>query len=462
LKKTKIICTVGPASLARATLERMIQEGMNGARINTAYGTLDQYAVIIETIRETADIPVIVDIKGPEIRLRATKSRFVKKDEALEVGFDAEEIGFNHDFYDGIGVGDEIYIDNGKIRTRVTKKKDRKLHLHVLNGGQISDGKGVNIPGKQLRLPTLLQRDLGILDFAKKHDIEYIALSFARSLRDVENLRSRSRGFKGAVMAKIENYEGVKNFEEISDAVEGIMIARGDLGVEIQSEKVPLVQKSLTKICNQKGIPVVIATEMLESMIHRPTPTRAEVSDVANAILDGTDAIMLSGETSVGRYPIESVSTMSRIAKEIEVEARSHIEESEFANISDTISRSIEKICQTMPIDKVVTLTRSGYTARMIARFRIEPPIIAVSPEKLVKKQLELVFGVHPIQMDYQEERDRILAVAKELRSRKLIKNKDTVLFTAALRTTMKHASNLIEIHDVGELMHLTASRTRK
>ena len=435
---------------------------MNGARINTAYGTLDQYAAIVETIRETADIPVIIDIKGPEIRLRATKSRVVKKDEVLEAGFDAEEISFNHDFYDGIDIGDEIYIDNGKIRTQVTEKKDRKLHLHVLNGGQISGGKGVNIPGKQLKLPTLLQRDLEILDFAKKHDIEYVALSFTRNVEDINNLRSRSRGFKGAVIAKIENHEGVKNFEEISDAVESIMIARGDLGVEIQSEKVPLVQKSLTKICNQKGIPVAIATEMLESMIHRPTPTRAEVSDVANAILDGTDAIMLSGETSVGRYPAESVSTMSRIARETEVVARSHIENSEFVNISDTISRSIEKICQTMPIDKVVTLTRSGYTARMIARFRIEPPIIAVSPEKRVKKQLELVFGVHPIQMNYQEERDRILAVAKELRSRGLITNEDTVIFTAALRTTMKHASNLIEIHDVGELMRLTASQSHK
>jgi pyruvate kinase len=453
LKKTKIICTIGPASLQTEILRKMYQAGMNGARINTAYGTLDQYRLIVDNVRETADIPIIVDIKGPEIRLRAKRKRTVKKGEVLEVGFNREEISFNHNFYDRMSIADDVYIDNGKIRTRVIEKDNGILRLLVMNDGEISDGKGVNVPNKQLSVPTLSKKDLEIIEFAEKYDVEYIALSFTRSAQDVNVLKSKAHGFEGAIIAKIENFEGVKNFEEILGGVEGIMVARGDLGVEIRPEKVPLVQKSLIKSCNQKGKTVVTATEMLESMMHSSTPTRAEVSDVANAILDGTDATMLSGETSIGDYPVDSVSMMSRIAKETETAVRSKIEDREFINISDTVSKSIQRTCQTMPIDTIVTLTRSGYTAKMIARFKVVPPIIAVTPEKRVKKQLELVFGVHPVHMDYRKEEDRILAVAKRLRFMNLINDEDTVLFTAASRTITKHASNLIEIHNIRELM---------
>ena len=286
----------------------------------------------------------------------------------------------------------------------------------------------------------------------------YVALSFTRSRKDVDAFKANSKGFKGAIIAKIENTEGIENFEEILNSVEGVMIARGDLGVEIKLEKVPLIQKELIKRCNQRGKIVITATEMLESMIHQPNPTRAEVSDVANAILDGTDAIMLSGETSIGKYPVESVLMMARIAKEVEPSVKSHIEEEKFINISDAVSKAIQKICRDMPIDKVVTLTRSGYTAKMIARFRIAQPIIAVTSEERVKKQLELVFGVYPVHIDYRGEKDQILAVAKKLHSKHLIHESDTVLFTAAFRTKLKHASNLIEIHKIKELINLTTT----
>jgi pyruvate kinase len=286
--------------------------------------------------------------------------------------------------------------------------------------------------------------------------VEYIALSFTRNAQDLNNLKAKAERFKGRIIAKIENSEGVKNFEEILSIADCVMIARGDLGVEIELERVPLVQKSLIGMCNQRGKPVITATDMLESMMYQPTPTRAEVSDVANAILDGADAVMLSGETSVGKYPVESVLMMSRIAKETETAVESRIKEEKFVNVSDAISKAVQKICQNMPVDKVVTLTRSGYTARMIARFRITQPIIAVTPEKRVKKQLELVFGVYPVHIDYHGEKDRILAVANKLYSMKLLKDEDTVLFTAAFRTTLKHASNLIEIHNIEELMHFT------
>jgi pyruvate kinase len=437
----------------------MYEAGMNGARINTAYGSDRQHKLIVASVRKAADIPIILDIKGPEIRLHVAETRTVRMGEEVEIGFNDEEIRFNHAFYDEVNVGDKVYIDNGKIRTRVVGKPDGKLRLSVMNDGEISDGKGVNIPNKMLAVPTLSRKDYKLLDFACDHEVEYIALSFTRNIKDVQNLQSRLQGFNGAIIAKIENSEGVKNFEAILGAVDSIMIARGDLGVEIEPERVPLLQKWIIKQCNQQGKPAITATEMLESMIHRPTPTRAEVSDVANAILDGTDAIMLSGETSIGQYPVESVSMMSRIAHETETSVESNIQDNSFTNISDTVSRSIHRICQSMAVSKVVTLTRSGYTAKMLARFRITPTIIAVTPSINVKRQLELVFGVHPVHFNYQPEEDRILAVTNKLRSASLVDDDDTVVFTAAFRTSLKHASNLIEIHKIRELVESASSK---
>jgi pyruvate kinase len=250
----------------------------------------------------------------------------------------------------------------------------------------------------------------------------------------------------------------VQNVEEILDAASGLMVARGDLGVEIEPERVPLVQKSLIKLCNQKGKLVVTATEMLESMINQPSPTRAEVSDVANAILDGSDAIMLSGETAVGQYPVKTIEMMTRIANETEKAAKSNVEDTPFINISDTVSRAIQRICLSMPVHKVIPLTRSGYTARMIARFKLAQPIIAVTPEIKVKKQLELTFGVRPVLINYREEKDRILTVANQLHEMHLVDDEETVLFTEGVRTTMEHASNSIEIHKIKELREFSSS----
>jgi pyruvate kinase len=326
-----------------------------------------------------------------------------------------------------------------------------------LNSGVIEDGKGVNIPNKHLSVPTFPEKDLEIIRFAKKHGVEYVALSFTRNAKDVKNL-SQTNSFEGGIIAKIENSEGVQNVEEILDACSGIMVARGDLGVEIEPERVPLVQKSLIKLCNQKGKLVVTATEMLESMIHQPNPTRAEVSDVANAILDGSDAVMLSGETAVGQYPVEAVEMMTRIANETEKAVKSTVEDTPFINISDTVSRAIQRISQSMPVHKVIPLTRSGYTARMIARFKLAQPIIAVTPESKVKKQLELTFGVYPVMIDYSEEKDRISAVANKLGEMHLVDDEETVLFTEGVRTTVEHASNSIEIHKIKELRKFASS----
>jgi pyruvate kinase len=432
-------------------IEKMIAAGMSGVRINTAYGDIAQYERMVDLVREISQIPIIIDIKGPEIRLK-TKKRALHEGEIFNVSFEDEETSFNWDFNDKIAPGDLILIDNGKIKTQVLEKTDKHLRLKVVLGGEIADGKGVNIPNKSLDVPTLSNRDREIIHFAEICDADYIALSFTRNAKDVSNLRSEARDFKGAVIAKIENSEGINAFSQILEVSDGIMVARGDMGVEIEPEKVPLVQKLMIKSCNQKGKLVIIATEMLESMIQQPIPTRAEVSDVANAILDGTDATMLSGETAIGKYPAECVTMMSRIATEVEKATQSHVEEEGFTNISDAVSKAIWRLCQTMPIDKVVTLTRSGYTARMISRFKLSQPIIAVTQDERVKRQLELTFGVYPVYVEYEERKDPICEVANKLSSMNLITDEDLVLFTAASRTSAKHASNLIEIHEIKEL----------
>ena len=457
LKKTKVICTVGPATLSKQMIQKMFQAGMNGVRINTAYGSIAQYRSVIAAVREIADIPIMIDLKGPEIRIKMSQRRAFVKGEILEIGFDGGEVSFNHDFYDKMQVDDAVYLDNGRIRTRVVERKGRKLRLLTLNGGFIEDGKGVNIPNKSLSVPTFLEKDFELIRFAEEGEVEFVALSFTRDAEDVKNL-SKNSSFEGGVIAKIENPEGVRNVGEILEVADGLMVARGDLGVEIEPERVPLVQKSLIKLCNHRGKLVVTATEMLESMIYNPGPTRAEVSDVANAILDGSDAVMLSGETAVGKYPVEAVEMMSRIANETERAVRSNVEAASFVNISDTVSRAIQRISEGMPLHKVIPLTRSGYTARMIARFKIAQPIIAVTPDAKVKKQLELVYGVVPVMIDYCEEEDRILAVANQLRKMRLVDDEETVLFTEAVRTTEEHSSNSIEIHKVAGLRRFAAS----
>ncbi|MCW4052583.1 MAG: pyruvate kinase, partial [Candidatus Bathyarchaeota archaeon] len=259
MKKPKTICTIGPSSLSARRLKRMYDAGMNGARINTAYGTAKQHKLIVDNVRKTADIPIILDVKGPEIRLHVAKARVLRRGEKLEIGFNDEEIRFNHTFYDKMNVADEIYIDNGKILTQVIGKTNGKLRVSVINDGEISDGKGVNIPNKMLSVPTLSQKDYELLDFACEHEVEYVALSFTRNVEDVQNLKSRLQGFEGAIIAKIENPEGIKNFEAIMASAEAIMIARGDLGVEIEPERVPLLQKWMIRLCNQKGKTAVTA-----------------------------------------------------------------------------------------------------------------------------------------------------------------------------------------------------------
>ena len=458
-KKTKIICTIGPTSMKLSVMRRLHRAGMNGVRINTAHGDFDQYSAIVENSRAVGEIPVVLDIKGPEVRTRVSKPLKVKRGDEVFAGFGDEEISFTYDFLDKVRAGDRILIDNGTLETRIKKKEAGRLCLVVLNDGTIGDRKGVNIPHRRLDLPGLSKKDLKAIDFARRNKVDFLALSFTRKADDLLNLRELTRSFEPAIMAKIEDSEGVRNIEQIIDCADAVMVARGDLGVEIPSEKVPLIQKEIIRRCNQRGKIVVTATQMLESMMKNPFPTRAETSDVANAILDGSDAVMLSGETSVGRYPVQSVKVMSRIAREAERAVVSNVQVKGFENISSFISDSVRRIAHGMPLDKIVTITRSGYTARMITRFRVKQPVIAVTYTTKVRDRLHMVWGVEPLAIERPKVGDLILYVAKILLKKGLLDEDDVVLFTAGIRTTQKHASNLLEIHTVREL--LTYGRIR-
>jgi pyruvate kinase len=462
MKKTKIICTIGPASISLETIREMVLEGMNCARINTAHGDFPQYSKIISNVRKAGKTPILIDIKGPEVRIIAKAPQKVKAGEKFEAGFgESYKISFTYNFLSEIELGDEVVIANGKVRARIVSKASRGIVLQALNDGTIEDRKGVNIPGRPLNVPSLSDKDRKSIDFAIKNKVEFIALSFVRSREDVLGVRKLLGDRRIGLISKIENLQGVTNLKEILEESDGIMIARGDLGVEIPQEKIPLIQKDIIKQCNQRGRISITATQMLESMISAPAPTRAETSDVANAILDGTDAVMLSGETATGLYPVESVKTMSNIAREVEDSVQNRVQMTGYFNISDTISKSIQHIAENMPLQKIIPITRSGYTARMIARFRLDVPIIAVTDDLITRGQLELVFGVIPVHIKKIPQTKRILQVAEHLYGLGLLHPDETVLFTAGVRTSKKHASNLIEIHTVGELLKFSSLTKR-
>jgi pyruvate kinase len=430
----------------------MYQAGMNGVRINTAFGSFSQYEEIIKNVRKIGDIPVLLDLKGPDIRVKLTGTRDLKTGDLVEIG-SGNPIDLNYSIYDRLKIGDKVLIDDGKVSMRIVDKGKSHVQLVVDRGGRVEDGKGVNIPGKRFPLPSVSENDLKALSHLGKHQVEFIALSFVRGREDLTNLRNIIRDRHVEIIAKIENHQGVEHFEEILKEADGIMVARGDLGVEIDVERIPLIQKQMIQRCNQEGKLAITATEMLESMTNSSTPTRAEVSDVANAILDGTDTLMLSAETAIGKYPVESVSMMTRIAEQVEGSIQTKVKEEQFRNISSTVSRSIWQIAETMPLDKVITMTRTGYTAKVITRFKLRQPIIAITASKIVKNQLELYYGVQPIQFDYEKEKDRILSVAQMLHSKGILREEDTIIFTAGMRTAKLHASNLIEIHTIKELL---------
>lgn len=448
--KAKILFTAGPASLEPAVFRRLA--GMaHGVRINTAHGSVKEHEAIIDFVRRNSRLPIVLDIKGPEMRVVLERPLEIRAGSTFQIGFSGKN-RFSYDFSREARRGDRVFFDDGKLDAEITSLSREGVALRAANSHTLKGGKTAHIPGRRLAIPSLSGKDLEEIALANRKEVEYVALSFARNAEDVENLRRKlSPGI--SIIAKIENGEGLRKIDEIIRSADGLMVARGDLALDIGQEKVPLAQKMMIRKCNGLGKLCITATQVLETMTDNPYPTRAEVSDIANAVLDGTDALMLSGETAIGKYPVKCAETISRVAKEVESAIPCNVDLGAYASVSDAISKSIYAMARIMPLDCIVSITRSGYTARMLSRFRMKNRIVAVTPYENVRRQLNLYFGIEPVRIPSIPESRIIPTVARFLRSRNLLGTGHTALFTAGIRTKEKHASNLIEVHRIKELL---------
>lgn len=439
MKKTKIICTLGPASRDEKTIEKMLLNGMNVARINFSHGTHAEHLETITTfrkVRDRLDLPaaVMLDTKGPEIRLRdfEEKSVTLKKGDLFTLT-SKELLGTNEivsvtykELPSQLSKGNIVLIDDGKVSLEVLDTTDEEIHCKVVTGGVISNHKGVNIPNVHLNFNYLSEQDKSDLQFGVENNVDFIAASFVRSKEDVITLRNYLDYIGGnniKIISKIENIEGIDNFKDILEYSDGIMVARGDMGVEVDYEKLPGIQKKFIRACYQRGKMVITATQMLESMIHSSTPTRAEITDVANAIFDGTSAIMLSGETAMGDHPAKVVKAMAKIAVQAEKDAfeMGVYENIKHDNDNDDITNAIcDAACTTtrdFNAKVIIAVTKSGHTARRVSKYRPMVSIVAPTPDVKTYHQLSLSWGVYPVMALYQNDTnnlfDHAIACAK-------------------------------------------------
>ncbi|MEW6623842.1 MAG: pyruvate kinase [Bacillota bacterium] len=473
MRHTKIVCTIGPASEDINILKNMIEAGMSVARLNFSHGSHEEHARRIEMVRLAAgqvsgEVAIMLDTKGPEIRTGLIEGDKVYLSAGSILAITAEDVmgtqnrisisykGLVHD----IKPGDKILLDDGLIELEVLRVENSDIVCRVLNGGEISNRKGVNVPGVHVNLPAITEKDVKDIIFGIEQGVDFIAASFVRTAADVLEIRRILEMYNADIhiISKIENQAGVQNIDEIIQVSDGIMVARGDLGVEIPSEEVPLVQKTLIEKCNRLGKPVITATQMLDSMIRNPRPTRAEASDVANAIFDGTDAVMLSGETAAGKYPVESVKTMAKIAERTETALK--YEEIlgkkgilPQRTVTDAISYATSNIALDLDASAIITPTASGFTARMVSKYRPKSKIIAATPNPKAAKKLCLVWAVHPICVKETEGTDEMIseAVQKSLEHGKISLG-DLVVITAGVPAGIPGTTNLLKVHIVGEV----------
>nr|WP_309099689.1 pyruvate kinase [Fredinandcohnia onubensis] len=477
MRKTKIVCTIGPASESIEKLVALANAGMNVARLNFSHGDFEEHGARIKNIREAAkitgkNIAILLDTKGPEIRTNTMENGAIELVEGSTVTLSMEEvIGTPEKFsitYPGliedVHPGSRILLDDGLIGLEVLEinHQKREILTKVLNSGTLKNKKGVNVPGVRVNLPGITEKDAKDIVFGIQQDVDYIAASFVRRASDVLEIRElleENNGETIQIIPKIENQEGVDNIDEILEVSDGLMVARGDLGVEIPAEEVPLVQKDLIKKCNALGKPVITATQMLDSMQRNPRPTRAEASDVANAIFDGTDAIMLSGETAAGTYPVEAVQTMHNIASRAESalvhrEILSQRSKISGITITDAIGQSVAHTALNLDVSAIVTPTESGHTARMISKYRPKAPIIAVTANESTTRKLSLVWGVYPQTGNVAKSTDEMLDNSVEVAlNTGIIKPGDLVVITAGVPVGECGTTNIMKIHVVGNTL---------
>lgn len=467
MKKTKIICTMGPACSDEETLSRMIRAGMNVARFNFSHGTHEEHRARMELVRKVREtlhepIAIMLDTKGPEYRIRTFKNhKIVLNDGDLftftpdEIEGDETRVSVSYkDLASDLRPGDRILLNNGLVIFEVLELKDRDVVCRVLTGGELSDRKSMSFPNKVLKQAYLSEQDRSDLLFGIDMDVDFVACSFVsckQDLMDVRNFLNANGGEQIDLIAKIENRSGVDNIDEIIDACDGIMVARGDMGVEIPYEELPAIQKHLITTCRIRGKRVITATEMLESMIEKPRPTRAEISDVANAVYDGTSAIMLSGETAMGRYPVASVEAMSRIACQTEqdIDYAKRFRNSNFIihNTIDAVSHSTCALSIDIDARLIVVCTRSGATARLVSRFRSPKPIIGMTTDERVWRKLSLSWGVFPMMSDEFQSTDVLFYHAiVAARTSGMARKGDNIVITGGLTNGKSGNTNLIKL----------------
>jgi pyruvate kinase len=475
MRRTKIVCTIGPASDDKETLSELIDAGMNVARLNFSHGDHAEQKDKLETIRELTNnnqgdsqVAILLDTKGPEIRTGELENdEDVILDQGQEFVITTEDIAGTSDkisisykgICDDLEAGDQVLIDDGLIGLKVKDVTSNEVVCEVVNGGKLGSTKGVNLPGVPVRLPAITDKDIADIKFGIENEVDFIAASFIRKADDVLAIREilEEHNADINIIAKIENQEGVQNVDEILEVADGLMVARGDLGVEIPPEKVPAAQKMMIRKCNKAGKPVITATQMLDSMIHNPRPTRAEASDVANAIYDGTDATMLSGETAMGDYPVQSVDTMNRIARETEksLEYDELIERADLTpakTITNSICHDTCKTAYELDASAIITSTRSGYTARMVSKYRPYAPIIAVTPNQKVFNKLILSWGVKPVLADITKNTDEMIEKSVDAtKEAGYIDNGDLAVITAGA-PGVPSTTNLLKVEIVGEV----------
>ena len=471
-KKTKIVCTLGPASQSEETLTKLIENGLNVCRFNFSHGSHEEHKERMDIVKKVRDelkkqVAILLDTKGPEIRT----GNFADPEVFLEEGSKfiitmADVIG-NKEMctvsYKGLAEdvveGDTILIDDGLVGLKVENVVGEEIHCVVENSGIVKNHKGVNVPGVKINLPALTPKDISDIEFGITQGIDFIAASFVRKASDVLAIREvleNNNATDIQIISKIENQEGVDNLDEILQVSDGLMVARGDLGVEIPTEDIPIVQKQMIKKCNALGKPVITATQMLDSMIRNPRPTRAEVTDVANAIYDGTDAIMLSGETAAGKYPVEAVKVMAAIAKRIEetldYDTILRSKGLNNTNVTDAISYATCTTAKSLTASGIVTSTSSGYTARMVSKFRPKTPIIAATPNERTSRQLSLSWGVYTVMCEQAENTDDLIDNSIEAsKNEGYIHEGELVVITTGVPTGVSGTTNLIKVQVISE-----------
>ena len=486
MRRAKIVCTLGPATANERRIKELVYAGMDVARLNMSHGTHEDHAEVYRLVRAAADssgrgVGILADLQGPKIRLDTFSAGAIQLTRGMvwtittrEVDGNAEICGTTYKGLAGdVKAGDPILIDDGKVRLRVTEVKDgTDVVCEVLVGGKVSNHKGINLPGVAVSVPALSEKDIEDLRFALHLSVDFIALSFVRNASDVEDVRRimREENIVLPVIAKIEKPQAIENLDEVIAAFDGFMVARGDLGVECPAEEVPFLQKTIIDKARLNAKPVIVATQMLESMISSPTPTRAEVSDVANAILDGADAVMLSGETGVGEYPVVAVETMARIVMVTEEHA---LEQHEVGTLrvlawdphttGGVIAKAAGEVAERIDAKYVVAFTQSGDSARRMSRLRGPVPVLAFTPEAQTRSQLALTWGVEVFKTASVEHTDEMVAqVDEQLLNIGRVQKGDLVVIIAGSPPGIPGSTNAMRVHRMGDAVDGVAPAYRR